>query len=58
MNIDDNLRWTIMNKIIMVILETCSTKQLAEIMIEYAKHFEDVLKASFKKVKETEDDPS
>ncbi len=47
-----------MNKIIMVILETCNTKQLVEIMIEYAKHFEDVLKATFKKVKETEDDPS
>ena len=44
-----------MNKIIMLIMETCSLKQLTEIMIEYSKHFESILKLSFKKARESED---
>lgn len=47
-----------MNKVIMLILETCSSKQLAEIMIEYATRFEESLKAPFKKAREDENDPS
>ena len=58
MSVDDNLRWAIMNKVIMLILETCSLKQLAEIMIEYAKRFEDSLKVPFKDARDATDDPS
>jgi hypothetical protein len=47
-----------MNKVIMLILETCTLKQLAEIMIEYAKRFEDSLKSPFKNAREANDDPS
>jgi hypothetical protein len=38
-----------MNKIIMPILEQCSLKYLAEVMIEYSKHFEERIKTPFNK---------
>lgn len=44
-----------MTKILLVILETCSVKQLTEIMIEYARHFEDVIKKPFKEARDKED---
>lgn len=48
MSVDDNLRWAIMSKVIVQILENCSPKYLAEVMVEYTKHFEEILKKPFK----------
>ena len=44
-----------MNKIIMLIIETCDQNYLAEIMIEYTTRFEDVLKKPFAKARDSED---
>lgn len=52
---DDNLRWTVMTKIIMLILETCSIKLLTEVMVEYSRHFEDIIKKPFKEARDKED---
>lgn len=46
-SVDDNLRWAIMKKIILKILETCELPYLAEVMIMYTKKFEEVLKKPF-----------
>lgn len=55
-NVDDNLRWAIMNKIIMPILEQCSKEYLALVMIEYTRHLEEILKTPFTK-RELQEDP-
>ncbi len=44
-----------MNKIITVILETCDPSYLTEIMMDYTKRFEDVLKRPFSEVRREED---
>lgn len=41
-----------MQKVIMLILETCSQEQLTEVMIDYTKRFESILNASLSKAKE------
>ena len=46
-SIDDNLRWAIMRKIILKILESCDHNQLTEIMITYTKQFEQILNEHF-----------
>jgi hypothetical protein len=48
-SVDDNLRWAIMNKIIMLVLETCDQNQLRELMIDYTKKFEERLNIPFSK---------
>lgn len=44
-----------MNKIVMLILETCDHTQLTEVMIQYTSKFEERLKAPFSKARENED---
>ena len=44
-----------MQKIIMLILETCDQNQLSEIMVEYTKKFEERLSYPFSKARESED---
>jgi hypothetical protein len=44
-----------MTKIIMLIFETCDQVFLAEVMIDYTKRFEEVLKSPFSKAKEKDD---
>ena len=44
-----------MSKIIMLILDTCDLNQLAEVMIQFTKKFEERLKAPFLKARENED---
>ncbi|CDW71353.1 dna-dependent protein kinase catalytic subunit [Stylonychia lemnae] len=46
LSVDDNLRWAIMKKIILKILESCSQEFLADIMIEFTPQLEIVLKES------------
>ena len=55
MSIDDNLRWALMNKVIMLILETCDQVKLSEILIENMQRFEESLKKPFRDV---EHDPN
>ncbi len=40
---DDNLRWAILKKVVIRILETCDQTQLAEIMVKYTLVFEKIL---------------
>lgn len=55
MSIDDNLRWALMNKVIMLILETCDQVKLSEILIENMQRFEESLKKPFR---DFEQDPT
>lgn len=44
-----------MNKIIMVILETCDLTYLVEIMVDYTKRFQEILNKPIQKALESED---
>lgn len=44
-----------MNKIILLILETCDHSQLTEVMVQYTKKFEERLKVPFLKARENQE---
>ena len=41
---DENLRWAIARRILLVVLDTCSEAQLEALMSRHMKRFEDLLK--------------